>query len=192
MVIEMKDKLLMVGAGGFGRVVLEHAQKQYDCAFVDDGYAIGTVINGAEVVGRISDITRLFGKYRKLIVVIGNNALREKVYKEAAAIGYSFPNIIVGSAYVSPFAFIGTGCIFLNNVVVQNNAKVGNGVILNPGVEIHHDSVVEDYVLVYTNSVIRTFAHIGKRAHIGSTLTIGNKVVVPDDAVVENGKSVSR
>ncbi len=140
----MKEKLLLVGAGGFGRVVLEHAQKQYDCAFVDDGYAIGTIINGAEVVGKISDIAKLFDEYKKLIVVIGNNALREKVYKEAAAIGYSFPNIIVGSAYISPFAFIGTGCIFLNNVVVQNNAKVGNGVILNPGVEIHNDSVVEN------------------------------------------------
>ena len=154
----MKDKLLLVGAGGFGRVALEHAQKQYDCAFVDDGYAAGTIINGAEVVGKISDIARLFGKYKKLIVAIGNNTVREKVYKEAAAIGYSFPNVIVGSAYVSPFAFIGAGCILLNNVVVQNNAKVGNGVILNPGVEVHNDSVVEDYALIYTNSVIRTFA----------------------------------
>ncbi len=186
----MQEKLLLVGAGGFGKVVLEHAQKQYKCAFVDDGYAVGTVINGAEAVGKISDIARLFGEYKNLIVVIGNNALREKVYKEAAVIGYSFPNIIVDSTYISPFASVGTGCIFLNNVVVQNNAKVGNGVILNPGVEIHHDSVVEDYALVYTNSVIRTFAHIGKRAHIGSTLTISNEVVVPDDGIVENGKSI--
>ena len=31
----MKEKLLLVGAGGFGRVVLEHAQLQYDCALVE-------------------------------------------------------------------------------------------------------------------------------------------------------------
>lgn len=55
----MKEKLLLVGAGGFGRVVLEHAQKHFDCAFVDDGYETGTKINGAEVVGRISDIAGL-------------------------------------------------------------------------------------------------------------------------------------
>lgn len=56
-------------------------------------------------------------------LVIGNNALREKVYNDAATIGYSFPNIVVGSAYISPFEFIGTGCIFLNNVVVQNKDR---------------------------------------------------------------------
>ncbi len=47
------------------------------------------------------------------------------------------------------------------------------------------------YVLIYTNSVVRTYAHVGKRAHLGSTLTIGNNVNVPDDSVVENGRSIN-
>lgn len=34
------EKLLLVGAGGFGRVVLEHAIELYDCAFLDDGDAV--------------------------------------------------------------------------------------------------------------------------------------------------------
>ena len=49
----MASKLLLVGAGGFGRVVLEHAIKQYKCALVDDGQELGAIIDGAEVVGRI-------------------------------------------------------------------------------------------------------------------------------------------
>ena len=32
-----KEKLLLVGAGGFGRMVAEQAMLQYDCAFVDAG-----------------------------------------------------------------------------------------------------------------------------------------------------------
>lgn len=32
-----KEKLLLVGAGGFGRMVAEQAMIEYDCAFVDDG-----------------------------------------------------------------------------------------------------------------------------------------------------------
>ena len=187
----MKDKLLLIGAGGFGRVVLEHARLTFDCAFIDDGYDIGTTINDVKVIGNISDIERYFGEYHKLVVVIGNNTLREKIYKVAAAIGYSFPNIIESSSYVSPYATIGVGCIFLNHVVVQNNAKVGNGVILNPGVEIHHDSEVDDYALIYANSVVRTFAHVGKRAHIGSTLTVGNRVTVADDSIVADGCSLT-
>ena len=30
-----KEKLLLGGAGGFGRMVAEQAMLQYDCAFVD-------------------------------------------------------------------------------------------------------------------------------------------------------------
>lgn len=36
-----KEKLLLVGAGGFGRMVAEQAMLQYDCAFVDDGQSVG-------------------------------------------------------------------------------------------------------------------------------------------------------
>ena len=35
----MKEKLLLVGDGGFGRVVLEHAQLQYD-SVVENGRSI--------------------------------------------------------------------------------------------------------------------------------------------------------
>lgn len=185
-------KLLLVGAGGFGRVVHEHASMEYECAFLDDGYEIGTEINGCEVIGRIADIEKLYGEYKLLIVTIGNNKLRKKIYRDAEQIGYSFPNIIVPSAYISPYATIGSGCVILNNVVIQNNARVGNGVILNPGVEIHHDSEVGDNVLIYTNSVVRTFAKVGDRAHIGSTLTIGNEVVIPNDMIVQDGETIRK
>ena len=183
-------KLLLVGAGGFGRVVLEHASLEYECAFLDDGPEIGTEINGCKVIGRIADIEKLYGEYELLVVTIGNNKLREQIYRDAEDVGYYFPNIIVPSAHISPYASIGHGCVILNNVVIQNNAKVGNGVILNPGVEIHHDSVVGNYALIYTNSVVRTFAKVGDRAHLGSTLTISNEMIVPNDIKVKDGMSV--
>lgn len=41
-----KEKLLLVGAGGFGRMVAEQAMLQYDCAFVDDGQPVGTEFAG--------------------------------------------------------------------------------------------------------------------------------------------------
>lgn len=185
-----EEKLLIVGSGGFGRVVSEHARKFYNCAFVDDGYKVGQVICDVPVVGHISDLEQLYGTYTKLVVAIGNNALREKIYDQARAIGYTFPNIICDSAYVSPYAKVGWGCVFLNNVVVQNGSTVGNGVLLNPGVEVHHDCSVADYALIYTNSVIRTYAKVGKRAKIGSNVTISNDVVVEDDADIKNGMTL--
>lgn len=186
----MKEKLLVVGAGGFGRVTVEHAKKKYDCAFVDDGYETNTEICGVKIVGDLKDIERLFKEYKKLIVAIGNNDLREKIYRNAHIAGYEFPNIIYDNVYISPFAKVGYGCVFLNNVVIQNGSIVGNGVILNPGVEIHHDSVVGDTCLLYTNSVVRTMAKIGNRVKVGSNVTISNNVVIKDDYIVEDGMTI--
>lgn len=182
------EKLLLVGSGGFGRVVLEHASKLYNCAFLDDGDA--KVVNGVSVIGLTADIKKLFPEYKLLLVTIGNNTLRERIYKEAAAIGYSFPNIIHPSAYVSPHARIGSGCVILNNAVIQNNAKCGDGCILNPGVELHHDSCIGNYCLIYTNSVVRSLTHVGDRVWIGSNSTISTFAFVQDDRKVEDGEVI--
>ena len=184
------EKLLLVGAGGFGRVVLEHANEKNECAFIDDGIDIGSEIRGAKVIGKTSDIAALYPEYKLLIVTIGDNKLREKLYQDSKKIGYGFPNIEGKNVYISPYAEVGTGCVFQNNVTIQNGSHVGNGVILNPGVEVHHDSFVDDYSLIYTNSVIRTYARVGKRVKLGSNVTISNEASVEDDSVVDDGKTI--
>ncbi len=182
------EKLLLIGAGGFGRVVLEHASSRYDCAFLDD--ADVSFVDDVPVIGKIDDMERFFPEYRLIIVTIGNNALRAKLYKRAAFIGYVFPSIIHPSAYVSPRAHIGSGCVILNNAVVQNNARCGAGCILNPGVELHHDSTIGSYCLIYTNSVVRSLTQVGDGVWIGSNVTISTSAVVSDDAIIEDGETV--
>ena len=54
-----KEKLLLGGAGGFGRMVAEQAMLQYDCAFVDDGQAVGVEICGIPVAGGLADLPEL-------------------------------------------------------------------------------------------------------------------------------------
>ena len=176
---------MLVGAGGFGRVVLEHASRLYNCAFLEDGDA--KIVDGVPVIGTTAGLEKFFPDYKLLLVTIGNNALRERLYKQAEAIGYNFPTIIHPSAYISPRAHVGKGTIILNNVVIQNNAKCGDGCILNPGVELHHDSSIGNYCLIYTNSVVRSLTHVGDRVWIGSTSTISTSVSVPDDTVIEDG-----
>lgn len=183
----IKMKLLIVGAGGFGRVTLEHAIKDFDCSFVDDGKSIGEEINGIKVVGGVIDLPSLFTEYKNIVLSIGNNKIREKVYKLAKEIGYSFPCIVDKSAYISPYATVGEGCIILNNVVIQNGSKVGTATILNPGVEVHHDSSVGNFCCIYTNSVIRTYARVEDGVKIGSNVTIKNESVINND--IDDGET---
>ena len=179
------EKLLLVGSGGFGRVVLEYAQANYNCAFLDDEEA--KTVDGVPVIGKTNDIESFYPEYNLLLVTIGNNDLREKLYHRAKIAGYAFPNIIHPSAYVSQHAHIGSGCVILNNAVVQNNDRCGDGCILNPGVELHHDSSIGNYCLIYTNSVVRSLSNVGHRVWIGSNATVATSAIVPDDARIEDG-----
>lgn len=179
------EKLLLVGAGGFGRVVLEHASMLYECAFLDDGDT--SVVDGIPVIGTTNDMGRFFGEYKHLLVTIGNNKLRERLYQKATKIGYALPNIVHSSAYISPHAKIGQGCVILNNAVIQNNARCGDGCILNPGVELHHDSTIGSYCLIYTNSVIRSLTIIGDCVWIGSNATVSTSANVKSDTIIHDG-----
>ena len=183
-------KLLLIGAGGFGRMVAEQAMLQYDCAFVDDGQAVGTEICGIPVVGGLADLPELRKEYGLLVVGIGNNQFRAQVYEKAKALGYAFPNIVAPSAYISLYAKLRCGCVVLQNACIQNGASVGDGALLNAGTEIHCDSVVGDYALVYTNSVVRTGATVGNFARIGSNCTISNNATVPDGADIPDCAAV--
>ena len=185
-----KKKLLLVGAGGFGRMVAEQAMLQYDCAFVDDGQVVGAEICGIPVVGGLANLPDLRKEYSLLVVGIGSNQFRAQVYEKAKALGYAFPNIIASSAYISPYTKLECGCVVLQNACIQNGASVGNGVLLNAGTEIHCDATVGDYALVYTNSVVRTSATVGNFARIGSNCTICNNATVPDGADIPDCTAV--
>ena len=185
-----KERLLLVGAGGFGRMVAEQAMYQYDCAFVDDGQPVGAEICGIPVVGGLADLPELRKDYDLLVVGIGNNQFRTQVYEKAKALGFAFPNIVAPSAYISSYAKLGCGCVVLQNACIQNGASVGNGVLLNAGTEVHCDAAVGDYALIYTNSVIRTGATVGNFTHIGSNCTICNNAIVPDGADIPDCTAV--
>lgn len=188
----MKEKLLIIGAGGFGRSLSELARENYECFFLDDNADKNQIICQTKVIGKIKDINVLYPEFTNLIVAIGNNSLREKIYLEAKTIGYHFPNILGRNVYISPFSTVGEGCVFHNNVTIQNGAHVGNGVILNPNVEIHIDGSVDDYSLIYSNSVIRTYAKVAKRVRIGSNVTISNNAIVDCDSDIKDGSVISK
>ena len=53
--------------------------------------------------------------------------------------------------------------------------------ILNPGLELNHDSSVGDFCCIYTNSVIRTYAKVEDGVKVGSNVTIKNESIVYND-----------
>ena len=64
------EKLLVLGAGGFGHVVAEiAADLGYEVSFLDDA------ARGRDVIGRCMDYEALLGRFDKAVAAFGNNRL---------------------------------------------------------------------------------------------------------------------
>ena len=186
----MKEKLLIIGAGGLGRMTLEIVNKDYECFFVDDGFSVGDVVCGTKIVGRVSDISLLNDVYENFIVAIGDNSIREKITEYCLFHGLKLISAVSPLSYVSKWASIGDGCIVFPFATIQNASNVGMGTVICSHSEIHHDSCVGNYCVIYPNSTVRTYAKVGDRVKCGSNVSIGNGCVINDGCDIRNGTNM--
>src|SRR5687768_11860905 len=100
--------ILIIGAGGHGRVVLEtlRAQSQHIIAgFIDaDTAKANATISGIPVLGPSNLLPKLRrqGDIRGVIVAIGDNCIRRSYAEEAAAAGFELISAIHPSATIAP------------------------------------------------------------------------------------------
>lgn len=126
-------RLLIIGAGGHGRVVAEIAEDigYEEIAFLDD--------NSPEAIGKISEIEKFKEQYSDAFVGIGNNKLRGKLIQKIHDCGYTVPILIHQSVYVSRTATIGIGTIIEPKAIVNANSHIGEGCIISVGSIVDHD-----------------------------------------------------
>ena len=155
-------RLLIIGAGGHGKVVAEAAAAcGYTVAFLDDK-------PGAGVVGTFEDASTIAPQYDGVIISIGDNKGRQVLMEQI-----SNPiTLIHPQAYVSPSAEIGVGSVILPGAVIHTNAKIGCGCIISIGALIDHDAEIGDYCHINTGAVISA----GTKVLRGTKVTAGSAV----------------
>lgn len=165
----MEKNLLILGAGGHGRVVKETAEAMiaFDkIEFLDD--------NSEMAIGKLNDISELSKEYRYAFVAIGNNELRMEWIKRTEDLGYILPVIIHPKAIVSPSASIYPGTIVTMGALVQTNVVIEKGCIVGAGSIIDHDSF------------------IGYGTHVDCGAIVKSHCVVMSNKKVESGMIVTR
>lgn len=88
----MKNKLIIIGAGGHGKVVADVAMKMNkwkSIFFLDDDENIKQSMN-IEVIGKVSDVYKYIDEY-DVFVGIGSNYIREKVQENLEKLGATIP-----------------------------------------------------------------------------------------------------
>ena len=151
--------LLIIGAGSFSTEVDELAQLlgYNDIAFLDDN---PDGAYSSPVIGTTADIEKMRSQFDTAIVALGNNANRMKYNRILKDCGYTIPALIHPTAYISPDAEIGQGCIIRAKAVVSRHVKLGEATILNVGALIDHHVEIGYGCHILMDAVIRNMAKI--------------------------------
>lgn len=174
------DNLLIIGAGGHGKVVLEAAELQgkwNKITFLDDREDTKSVLEHP-IIDRLSQYEKYRNEYKYAIIAIGNNEKRLEWIEKLLKVGYKIPTIIHPKASVSRYSSIEMGTVVLAGAVVNAGTSIGKGCIININASIDHETVVCDGVHVCSGAVVRSECWIGKGCFIeaGSCVRSGEKI----------------
>lgn len=138
--------LLIIGAGGHGKVVAEVAEEcgYTQVAFLDD--------NSPDAIGKIADLEKFRNQFECAFVGIGNNRFRAELIGRLENEGYRVPVLIHPTAYVSRSAVIGKGTVIEPKAIVNANTMVVSGCIVQVGGIVDHDVILGDCVHISTRA----------------------------------------
>lgn len=149
--------LLIVGAGGYGQVVKEVAESEYQhIDFLDD--------NHPEAVGRIDALEEIQNRYDGVIVAIGNPNIRKRIFQKIE----KPVSIIHPRAVVSKSAKVGLGCVIEANSVINHNADIKEACFVCAGAVVNHDAMVNGFCQIDCNAVVESDATVPEGTKVES------------------------
>ena len=134
-------RLIILGAGGHGRVVADIAEqtgKYEEVNFLDDNS------NDDKVIGKCSDYIKFKSQDTEMYPAFGNNQGRVEWENKIKEAGIKLAKIIHPLAYVSSKAEIADGCVIMPYAIVNTSTVVKKACIINIGAIVDHDCILEE------------------------------------------------
>ena len=184
----MKKNLLIIGAGGHGKVVADIALKMNfwkSIFFLDDNENIKNTL-GIRVLGKSENIINYIEEY-DIFVAVGNNSIREKLHKKIENAGGSIPTLIHPKAVIGKGVEIGDGTVVMAGAIINPCTKIGKGCIINTGSTIDHDNVIGDFVHISPGCHLAGFVTVGNRCWLGIGSIVANNLSITSDCQVGAG-----
>jgi acetyltransferase EpsM len=189
-----RTKLVIYGAGGHGRVVLDAALASGAFEVIgfldDDASTHGTSVHGVPVLGGLGDIERQITEGCRVVLAIGDPKTRRRLADAVAARGLLFTAVVHPSAVVGRGASVGEGTVVLPSAVIHTDAAVGQHAIVNTAATIDHDCQIGDFAHIAPGAHLAGHVSVGMGAHVGIGACIVVGVRIGDGAVIGAGAAV--
>lgn len=187
----MDDKrLVVIGAGGHGKVVAEVAVAAgYDVLGFFDDFAKFSPLQKYPLLGKITELPRKAGQGVLAIVAVGDNHRRCELVDEISGC-VRFAIVIHPSAVISETAQIGEGTVVMPHVAVNAGAQIGRHAILNTSCSVDHDCVLGDFVHISPGAVLCGGVRVGVGTHVGAGAVVIPGCQIGSWSVVGAGSTV--
>lgn len=166
------DRLLILGAGGFGKVVADIARQSgsyLEVAFLDDG------TEGCKILGKCKDYLWFADERTAFYPAFGNNELRLQWIHQLQQKKLPVATLVHQKAYVSPTARIGEGVVVLPGAVVNTGTVLKEGSIINCNAVVDHDCVIEEGVHICLNATVKAENQIAQYTKIEAGMVVENR-----------------
>lgn len=189
-------RIAIVGAGDLGRLIAHHATA--DAAvevvgFFDDTLPAGTLIEGAPVLGALSEFEAIHraGAFDAFIMGIGYRhlAFREAFYRKCREIAPA-ATIVHQSCIVDPTSTIGCGSLLLPGCVIDRGCRIGENSVLNTGCVVAHDSRIGDGVFFGPRITLAGFVEVESRVFLGVSTTVIDNIRICSEVQTGGGAVV--
>ena len=182
-------EFIIFGSGGLAKEVIGYLVSMYGRnhgikAVVSLEPFNNPVYNQFNVIEKINPTDFPEARY---ILAISDPKTKRKVVENNVDKWTSF---IHSSAYVSPFAQIGKGCILAPQSVIAGDATLGDFVFFNTNATVGHDSSIGDYSTLFPNSEICGNCYIGEECIFGIGSYVIPNVNLPNGTKVSAGSVV--
>jgi len=190
--------LAIYGAGGFGREtawMIHEINQLHDqwnlVGFFDDGYPLGSLIDGLPVLGGIESLNNT--NDLNLVVAIADPQTRRGLVGKIANRKIHFPNVIHPTAQIgSPSNMLGRGLIITACVCLTTSVHIDDFVIINLATTVGHDVRLGPYSSLMPQCSISGNVNLGSECFVGSGVRILQGITLGGNCVVGAGAVVTK
>jgi UDP-perosamine 4-acetyltransferase len=186
-------RLVLIGAGGHAKVVLEvfRAMGDYQVVGLIDPAPAVPVVLGVPVLGGEDLLEQIRGEgVEAAFVALGSNGLRQRIGRRLDELSFRQPTAIHPSAIVSPSARIGAGTVIMARAVVGTDTVVEDLVILNTGAVVDHDNRLETACHVAPGCALAGNVRVCERTLVGVGSAVRPGITIGADTIVGAGSAV--
>lgn len=194
----IKQQIIILGAGGHAKVLacvlVQNSENLLGFVSPDANIGKKVFLNNL-VIGDDEIIAGYSNDEILLVNGIGHmpgRELRRTIFEQNKASGFSFTSVIHSNSDIAQDCVVGEGAQIMSGSVLQPGVSIGINVIVNTGANIDHDTIIGNHCHIAPGVTVCGDVTIGDNCFIGAGATIIQGINVGKNSVIAAGAIVTK